>query len=205
MTPESDARPNRGSSPLTRGKRFRVPGSGAAGGLIPAHAGKTAFSRVSSWRASAHPRSRGENWVGSGEGEDCAGSSPLTRGKLTPHHPPKIAQRLIPAHAGKTSRMMKSGSDKAAHPRSRGENSGRRFRSRLATGSSPLTRGKRVPRRRWDRDGGLIPAHAGKTIGVIGFICGSPAHPRSRGENHAGVTSPQTLAGSSPLTRGKLA
>ena len=50
------------------------------------------------------------------------GSSPLTRGK-----PWKISEtgentRLIPAHAGKTLRVLESATDNAAHPRSRGEN-----------------------------------------------------------------------------------
>ena len=41
MTPESDARPNRGSSPLTRGKHLRHAVAGPPERLIPAHAGKT--------------------------------------------------------------------------------------------------------------------------------------------------------------------
>ena len=53
--------PTPGSSPLTRGKRFRQPACLRALGLIPAHAGKTAPLRRVYWSMEAHPRSRGEN------------------------------------------------------------------------------------------------------------------------------------------------
>ena len=71
-------------------------------------------------------------------------------------------------------------------------------------GSSPLTRGKR-PRGdlRGQRDG-LIPAHAGKTLGILEGATDHAAHPRSRGENSQAKTIPARGPGSSPLTRGKL-
>ena len=50
-----------GSSPLTRGKRQRDRARRGAGGLIPAHAGKTGGSMVGNLSVGAHPRSRGEN------------------------------------------------------------------------------------------------------------------------------------------------
>ena len=49
----------RGSSPLTRGKR--VGAAADAPGLIPAHAGKTFRFFFWGWLLWAHPRSRGEN------------------------------------------------------------------------------------------------------------------------------------------------
>ena len=113
--------------------------------------------------------------------------------------------RLIPAHAGKTPRRPSATSGPRAHPRSRGENTAIARTVTDTMGSSPLTRGKRGrsgtrrPRRR------LIPAHAGKT-GVRGFgKAGHGAHPRSRGENHPRLRAWPWPAGSSPLTRGKLA
>ena len=51
-----------GSSPLTRGKPVIVAGNVAAGGLIPAHAGKTWPMPLTSRARLAHPRSRGENF-----------------------------------------------------------------------------------------------------------------------------------------------
>ena len=50
-----------GSSPLTRGKLPAKLAPVTSVGLIPAHAGKTSSSLWVAVRASAHPRSRGEN------------------------------------------------------------------------------------------------------------------------------------------------
>ena len=94
----------------------------ASGRLIPAHAGKTHPSVYADQVPWAHPRSRGENFLGAGAGFSSAGSSPLTRGK----HMRAITQagfvRLIPAHAGKTEPRVRVGPCWPAHPRSRGEN-----------------------------------------------------------------------------------
>ena len=215
---------NRGSSPLTRGKpvlhqaRDAVPrlipahagktlGEDltvqAVKGLIPAHAGKTAHAsalRSSRW---AHPRSRGENAEQVRIVLRGLGSSPLTRGKPCWRVRSVLHGGLIPAHAGKTSMATARPSRNGAHPRSRGENSGRAVRFWSCTGSSPLTRGKREPAARLGEPARLIPAHAGKTMSTATSTRCAPAHPRSRGENVGG--DPQELPdlGSSPLTRGK--
>ena len=129
--------------------------------------------------------------------------SPLTRGKHPAWILRVIASRLIPAHAGKTRCNPRVQPCVAAHPRSRGENSGLRLWLSARSGSSPLTRGKRGGGRlaRWG--GRLIPAHAGKTI--LAAVNGSSltAHPRSRGENHPERSQGAQRRGSSPLTRGK--
>ena len=70
-------------------------------------------------------------------------------------------------------------------------------------GSSPLTRGKRGLGREARAREGLIPAHAGKTKGMLLRCTRAGAHPRSRGENMAFMTAVTGDAGSSPLTRGK--
>ena len=112
-----------GSSPLTRGKLVpRHPGR-EHNGLIPAHAGKTGAHGGPSNRTGAHPRSRGENPEYTSVLSRIGGSSPLTRGKLPDRGSGRKAGRLIPAHAGKTSKSAASGSAPQAHPRSRGENS----------------------------------------------------------------------------------
>ena len=71
------------------------------------------------------------------------------------------------------------------------------------TGSSPLTRGKQEHLLSLQVSWGLIPAHAGKTSGVLMPRCVLAAHPRSRGENATGVRRISATHGSSPLTRGK--
>ena len=194
-----------GSSPLTRGKppprrSLRLPT-----GLIPAHAGKT--GRHSSWTrpAAAHPRSRGENYRGGGHPWCGWGSSPLTRGKRRRQILLKPIDRLIPAHAGKTACSQAPRPARWAHPRSRGENLEKGASGLMASGSSPLTRGKPTFDPLAGLDGGLIPAHAGKTHTRTSSTNTAPAHPRSRGENNVAWHDPATPTGSSPLTRGKLA
>ena len=91
------------------------------------------------------------------------GSSPLTRGKLTVKTHSRSAQRLIPAHAGKTIAQCVPHVAAAAHPRSRGENALVIGVLKARGGSSPLTRGKRS--RKGDKFRSMM------------------AHPRSRGEN----------------------
>ena len=76
-------------------------------------------------------------------------------------------------------------------------------RCSVCQGSSPLTRGKRLPAfARFVRPG-LIPAHAGKTRRGFGWIGCDGAHPRSRGENFSRLVMQNSPSGSSPLTRGK--
>ena len=194
-----------GSSPLTRGKQpLRAP-RWRRRRLIPAHAGKTTASRLSYLTGTAHPRSRGENGKAYLNLAVHAGSSPLTRGKREGPGPLWGRGRLIPAHAGKTSRTGPPGLSGAAHPRSRGENSLDGLVVDLATGSSPLTRGKLTARSCTSFGTGLIPAHAGKTRHRRGSQVLAPAHPRSRGENNRATPGGEAIAGSSPLTRGKRA
>ena len=159
---ERDAR-HVGSSPLTRGKPPAVLPPSRDTGLIPAHAGKTAKIRQSEACPRAHPRSRGENGEGFWEMVSASGSSPLTRGKLRAVAYLATALRLIPAHAGKTAAVDTMPDTLRAHPRSRGENDKALNSIQSGTGSSPLTRGKRIRgafNRVYTR---LIPAHAGKT------------------------------------------
>ena len=133
-----------GSSPLTRGKHRRRRPDSAARRLIPAHAGKTWRLTVTVLSATAHPRSRGENARGVGETRTTRGSSPLTRGKPEPLPGLVVENRLIPAHAGKTTCSGPRMIERSAHPRSRGENIDEAVSLPFTEGSSPLTRGKRV-------------------------------------------------------------
>ena len=112
------------------------------------------------------------------------GSSPLTRGKREGDTLSHQIQGLIPAHAGKTATIASKSSTSVAHPRSRGENVEPLHGVAVHEGSSPLTRGKRLNLARPRPYGGLIPAHAGKTV--------------------IGDPQPYFKNGSSPLTRGKL-
>ena len=193
-----------GSSPLTRGKRMPVCVSDNRFRLIPAHAGKTDWSKLSVLAFPAHPRSRGENAKPAGVDLSAAGSSPLTRGKLASVVRVSPTLRLIPAHAGKTPHLRVRPGRHRAHPRSRGENVGHVNAWSETAGSSPLTRGKRIFAPGLRVRVGLIPAHAGKTRHRPGGCCRGGAHPRSRGENRISRLTGSGGMGSSPLTRGKL-
>ena len=192
-----------GSSPLTRGKLRARPGRQDVRGLIPAHAGKTAAINCGQSMRKAHPRSRGENMLGTAKVVDWDGSSPLTRGKPMICSPKNWLSGLIPAHAGKTPTWESDHLHAWAHPRSRGENWTIQLKPVAETGSSPLTRGKPSANERSSEIRRLIPAHAGKTRLGTGELPRYGAHPRSRGENTRPPGIPARGTGSSPLTRGK--
>ena len=99
--------------------------------------------------------------------------------------------------------MVSQFAARPAHPRSRGENAWKLKGKAIVSGSSPLTRGKHAARPERQRPGGLIPAHAGKTLEVWMNGIKGRAHPRSRGENVNKLTVAGGAKGSSPLTRGK--
>ena len=153
-----------GSSPLTRGKRRHPEIRRHPQGLIPAHAGKTRPQAFEGQADGAHPRSRGENRGRSSGRASMRGSSPLTRGKLDRGGLDLGRDRLIPAHAGKTKPAPSTRAPVKAHPRSRGENWVFSQECECFLGSSPLTRGKLKMFAHYVLDGGLIPAHAGKTL-----------------------------------------
>ena len=133
------------------------------------------------------------------------GSSPLTRGKLGHQTAHALGTGLIPAHAGKTHETPTKKGSSGAHPRSRGENLPISQERMTPSGSSPLTRGKRVGAGVGVGFTGLIPAHAGKTLAELFSSITGWAHPRSRGENGPVTRRGHHPEGSSPLTRGKRA
>ena len=175
----------------------------SAGGLIPAHAGKTPCPASSHSSRRAHPRSRGENVLTIVGAAVSWGSSPLTRGKRDELLQRLRVRRLIPAHAGKTCFGTLMITILRAHPRSRGENVNAIAGGTKETGSSPLTRGKQLDAASVPNKVGLIPAHAGKTRRTVRRGASAWAHPRSRGENQPVVQPGRLSRGSSPLTRGK--
>ena len=204
LEPFDDDTHGGGSSPLTRGKPSVPPEALIVAGLIPAHAGKTGAVPAAHTATLAHPRSRGENDGGKKRIVEHHGSSPLTRGKRVVSGRLVGLLRLIPAHAGKTSRRTRPREKWWAHPRSRGENKATDPITGDLEGSSPLTRGKLNYGNSPQDLLRLIPAHAGKTQDRRDPRRHRRAHPRSRGENAPVGTSSYRMTGSSPLTRGKL-
>ncbi len=94
-----------GSSPLTRGAPIAAVFVPADLRLIPAHAGSTGAPGFSWMRIAAHPRSRGEHSCAVSSLTCPAGSSPLTRGAPSPSSFTISTGRLIPAHAGSTTKL----------------------------------------------------------------------------------------------------
>ena len=194
-----------GSSPRVRGKRLTRRPSDWRGRLIPACAGKTrtrARTRRGSW---AHPRVCGENCGRGITRVFPPGSSPRVRGKPGGSSRRACSPRLIPACAGKTRPCARLSSIVTAHPRVCGENFHVQRLRRRAAGSSPRVRGKPPPAQRPAREGGLIPACAGKTAHSGAAPLGAWAHPRVCGENFHIDVATGGERGSSPRVRGKLA
>ena len=211
-----------GSSPLTQGKLQATHARRARGRLIPAHAGKTTRLAHLTFPLRAHPRSCGENAARIEVRDWPAGSSPLMRGKRDGLAAAVGAAGLIPTHAGKTSASARTTRRGRAHPRSCGENTHGGSQFSAITGSSPLTRGKPHRHRVQRHEGGLIPTHAGKTVGA-GDLVGHGGlipthagktrqdrasyeawwvHPHSRGENISSTLS-TSPPGAHPHSRGE--
>ena len=126
------------------------------------------------------------------------------RGKLIECLRHNLDTRIIPAHAGQTSRWKnrcRSGPD---HPRACGANSGVAPVSAASVGSSPRMRGKLV---RGTLPCGvvrIIPAHAGQTSLLTTSVLETTDHPRACGANSHSSFISQYVNGSSPRMRGKL-
>ena len=197
------ATPARGSSPRVRGKLPRESDSTARNRLIPACAGKTRTCGGVPGRKRAHPRVCGENLQVIAHRVELAGSSPRVRGKLPYAGNYSFCPGLIPACAGKTRNLSPRSVHLAAHPRVCGENVGV-VRDEIARqGSSPRVRGKHDRIERRARNGGLIPACAGKTQATHLRGLSSAAHPRVCGENVYSSTLPVGGSGLIPACAGK--
>ena len=110
--------------------------------------------------------------------------------------------RLIPAHAGNTSRSFFLNSCSWTHPRARGEYSLLKVLNHYGKGSSPRTRGILTAEGAQPLREGLIPAHAGNTDQICFLANHQRAHPRARGEYFRRPSSRVVCRGSSPRTRG---
>ena len=122
-----------------------------------------------------------------------------------------LRPRNIPAHAGKTVRVLGPKGRCAEHPRARGENNLEHVVPNNRVGTSPRTRGKLGSGTAIAGVRRNIPAHAGKTDWKQDAMYNPKEHPRARGENilccvrpkmgrrnipaHAGKTREPSMAG----------
>ena len=95
-----------GSSPLARGLPERANYRYPDGGIIPARARFTFPPGRSTVRSGDHPRSRGVYNDAEKSGLWPSGSSPLARGLPQQHDRRLIEQRIIPARAGFTMKLI---------------------------------------------------------------------------------------------------
>ena len=109
---------------------------------------------------------------------------------------------IIPAHAGNTSGHSTSAGRSGDHPRACGEHFFVSASRANAVGSSPRMRGTRWHNMRPMPQPGIIPAHAGNTIGSVGFPIVAWDHPRACGEHRNRVAMALARPGSSPRMRG---
>ena len=131
------------------------------------------------------------------------GSSPRMRGKPGHFHGVQRVVRIIPAHAGQTSRRRRVPVTNSDHPRACGANVTLDGLIIVPGGSSPRMRGKRCdpsPRRRPRR---IIPAHAGQTSQLEHSVYSPADHPRACGANVSSDGMLSRCTGSSPRMRGK--
>ena len=138
-----------GLSPLARGTRQRSLMRRLTFRFIPAGAGNTASSRISSPPISVYPRWRGEHDLEAKKPGAYAGLSPLARGTRNHSRDVDFARRFIPAGAGNTQLAAENVALKAVYPRWRGEHSIISCARSSIHGLSPLARGTRVQSQGW--------------------------------------------------------
>ena len=175
----------KGSSPLARGLRRRLPRIHHPLRIIPAH-GSWVYLRGAVELLPAH------------------GSSPLARGLPAEGIDGDARGGIIPARAGFTSQSSRGKRLGPDHPRSRGVYFDRPDLVREGDGSSPLARGLLAGRLGGLGPRRIIPARAGFTRrGRASRPCG-PDHPRSRGVYSSSCAHAPSSFGSPPLARGLL-
>ena len=152
-----------GTSPRMRGKLYQLVFMVRLRRNIPAYAGKTQASTLTTQLIAEHPRVCGENNAGVNLSTADCGTSPRMRGKRESRERHHGHRRNIPAYAGKTPQGPIPVSNATEHPRVCGENSHHRTDSAPRRGTSPRMRGKPPSSSTSFSRIRNIPAYAGKT------------------------------------------
>ena len=154
-------------------------------GSSPRMRGKRSPSCLAASRPDSpdHPRACGANSFTPAFNWPSTGSSPRMRGKLICRFCRRCRMRIIPAHAGQTTRTTSCPARYPDHPRACGANLGKIGSLLGSFGSSPRMRGKRRPRPCPRTPVRIIPAHAGQTPQSMLRPATQPDHPRACGAN----------------------
>ena len=152
-----------GSSPRMRGTHPEIRPHEETVRIIPAHAGNSHPARGTDAGRPDHPRACGELVVGPHVRQWGFGSSPRMRGTRLHCCGCKPCLRIIPAHAGNSSRALGCPSRGSDHPRACGELVTVSVLIGHTSGSSPRMRGTPPRRRPYGQRRRIIPAHAGNS------------------------------------------
>ena len=152
-----------GSSPLARGLLIEITPHVVPLRIIPARAGFTTAPGIQAMLEADHPRSRGVYSLPAEVRRVAEGSSPLARGLRAGLGCESPSSRIIPAHAGFTTKTGRRSSPSTDHPRSRGVYFHTPLIAFQTAGSSPLARGLRCSCGHGVGVAGIIPARAGFT------------------------------------------
>ena len=171
-------------------------------GIIPAHAGLTTTFSPDTGSKRDHPRACGAH---AGRRETSSmrpGSSPRMRGSL-PYLGILISlSGIIPAHAGLTQANPDGRKPGRDHPRACGAHWAVSTGSPDGVGSSPRMRGSRRGQFSADPSAGIIPAHAGLTLGKHFLNIVNRDHLRACGAHDDNRRKYRQGSGSSPRMRG---
>ena len=131
-------------------------------GITPAYAGKRTARSASCTACGDHPRVCGEKIASCTVCRVSMGSPPHMRGKGAMPCKGQSAQRITPAHAGKSPGAEREVAGLWDHPRACGEKPAFSMPSGTIMGSPPHMRGKVGPVNLGGQRGGITPAYAGK-------------------------------------------
>ena len=171
-----------GSSPHTRGTRFRQGCRFLCLRFIPAYAGNAATGLGRCAPTAVHPRIRGERAANHYGDKKRGGSSPHTRGTRPSGVQNRPYKRFIPAYAGNARGPARQQTPPSVHPRIRGERSSSPASSGSYVGSSPHTRGTPECLLTHITKFRFIPAYAGNAARSSCRPAPGSVHPRIRGE-----------------------
>ena len=125
------------------------------------------------------------------------------RGEVSRYSTFRKRSGIIPAGAGRSCPALISGSFIWDHPRGCGEKVSVRVRRPITMGSSPRVRGEAIDREARALEEGIIPAGAGRSIGILTSLRGYRDHPRGCGEKAEISRALAMTGGSSPRVRGE--